>query len=46
MAHDGQDVTNMTQQAVLPDLLTLSAAALPGVQDGVRQGGRIGARAW
>ncbi len=32
MAHDGQDVTNMTQPAVLPDLLTLSAAALPGVQ--------------
>ncbi len=32
MAHDGQDVTNMTQPAVLPDLLTLSAAALPAVQ--------------
>ncbi len=32
MAHDGQDVTNMTQPAVLPDLLTHSAAALPGVQ--------------
>ncbi len=32
MAHDGQDVTNMTQPAVLPDLLSLSAAALPGVQ--------------
>ncbi|WP_299950759.1 acyl-CoA dehydrogenase family protein [uncultured Ruegeria sp.] len=32
MAHDGQDLTNMTQPAVLPDLLTLSAAALPAVE--------------
>ncbi len=32
MAHDGQDVTNMTQHAVLPDLLRLSAAALPAVE--------------
>ncbi|KIC39991.1 acyl-CoA dehydrogenase [Ruegeria sp. ANG-R] len=32
MAHDGQDMTNMTQPAVLPELLTLSAAALPAVQ--------------
>ncbi len=32
MAHDGQDVTNMTQQAVLPELLRLSAAALPAVE--------------
>ncbi len=32
MAHDGQDMTNMTQPAVLPYLLTLSAAALPAVE--------------
>ncbi len=32
MAHDGQDMTNMTQPAVLPDLLTLTAAALPAVE--------------
>ncbi len=32
MAHDGQDMTNMTQPAVLPDLLTLTAAALPPVE--------------
>ncbi|WP_170510972.1 acyl-CoA dehydrogenase family protein [Ruegeria arenilitoris] len=32
MAHDGQDMTNMTSQPVLPDLLTLTGAALPAVQ--------------
>ncbi|WP_170367970.1 acyl-CoA dehydrogenase family protein [Ruegeria arenilitoris] len=32
MAHDGQDTTNMTSQPVLPDLLTLTGAALPAVQ--------------
>ncbi len=32
MAHDGQDLTNMMQQAVLPNLLTLTAAALPAVE--------------
>ncbi len=32
MAHDGQDLTNMMQQAVLPDLLTLTAAALPAAE--------------
>ena len=32
MAHDGQDMTNMTQSAVLPDLLPLTAAALPAVE--------------
>ncbi|SDX59054.1 (2S)-methylsuccinyl-CoA dehydrogenase [Ruegeria halocynthiae] len=31
MAHDGQDMTNMTQPTALPNLLTLSAAALPAV---------------
>ncbi len=31
MAHDGQDVTNMNQPAILPDLLTLTGAALPAV---------------
>ncbi|WP_170526271.1 acyl-CoA dehydrogenase family protein [Ruegeria arenilitoris] len=32
MAHDGQDMTNMTSQPVLPDLLNLTGAALPAVQ--------------
>ena len=32
MAHDGQEMTNMTQPVILPDLLTLTAAALPAVQ--------------
>ncbi|WP_170452897.1 acyl-CoA dehydrogenase family protein [Ruegeria arenilitoris] len=32
MAHDGQDMTNMTSQPVLPDLLTLTGTALPAVQ--------------
>ncbi|EEE36307.1 isobutyryl-CoA dehydrogenase [Rhodobacteraceae bacterium KLH11] len=32
MAHDGQDITNMTRPALLPDLLTLTAAALPAVE--------------
>ncbi|MDA7965988.1 acyl-CoA dehydrogenase family protein [Ruegeria sp.] len=32
MAHDGQDVTQMTTTAVLPDLLTLTGAALPAVE--------------
>ena len=32
MTHDGQEMTNTTQPAILPDLLTLTAAALPAVQ--------------
>ncbi|WP_171208805.1 MULTISPECIES: acyl-CoA dehydrogenase family protein [unclassified Ruegeria] len=32
MPHDGQDVTTMTPAAVLPELLTLTRAALPAVQ--------------
>ena len=32
MANDGQEMTNMTQPVILPDLLTLTAAALPAVQ--------------
>ncbi|MGV6805332.1 MAG: acyl-CoA dehydrogenase family protein [Ruegeria sp.] len=32
MAHDGQDMTNLTSQPVLPDLLALTRAALPAVQ--------------
>ena len=32
MAHDGQDVTNMTTQALLPDLLALTGAAVPAVE--------------
>ncbi|WP_226688922.1 acyl-CoA dehydrogenase family protein [Ruegeria arenilitoris] len=32
MAHDGQDMTQMTTSAILPDLLTLTRAALPAVE--------------
>ncbi|WP_282153192.1 acyl-CoA dehydrogenase family protein [Ruegeria atlantica] len=32
MAHDGQDMTQMTTPAILPDLLTLTRAAAPAVQ--------------
>ncbi|NOD86007.1 MULTISPECIES: acyl-CoA dehydrogenase family protein [unclassified Ruegeria] len=32
MAHDGQDMTEMTTAAVLPDLLNLTRAALPAVE--------------
>ncbi len=32
MAHDGQDVTDMTTPAILPDLLALTRAALPAVE--------------
>ncbi len=32
MAHDGQEVTNMTPAPILPDLLALTSAALPAVQ--------------
>ncbi|WP_170398708.1 acyl-CoA dehydrogenase family protein [Ruegeria arenilitoris] len=32
MAHDGQDMTHMTTSAILPDLLTLTRAALPAVE--------------
>ncbi|WP_170333690.1 acyl-CoA dehydrogenase family protein [Ruegeria arenilitoris] len=32
MAHDGQDMTQMTTSAVLPELLTLTRAALPAVE--------------
>ena len=31
MAHDGQDMTQMTATAILPDLLTLTRAAVPAV---------------
>ena len=31
MAHDGQDMTQMTTDAVLPDLLDLTRAAVPAV---------------
>ncbi|WP_109312290.1 acyl-CoA dehydrogenase family protein [Ruegeria sp. AU67] len=32
MAHDGQDMTQMTTPAILPDLLTLTRAAAPAVE--------------
>ncbi len=32
MAHDGQDMTQMTTSAILPDLLTLTRAAVPAVE--------------
>ncbi len=32
MAHDGQDMTQMTTPAILPDLLTLTRAAVPAVE--------------
>jgi len=32
MAHDGQDMTQMTTSAILPDLLTTTRAALPAVE--------------
>jgi (2S)-methylsuccinyl-CoA dehydrogenase len=32
MAHDGQDMTQMTASAILPDLLTLTRAAVPAVE--------------
>ena len=32
MAHDGQDMTQMTKAAILPDLLTLTRAAVPAVE--------------
>ncbi|MCG7522080.1 acyl-CoA dehydrogenase family protein [Ruegeria sp. Ofav3-42] len=32
MAHDGQDMTQMTTTAILPDLLTLTRAAAPAVE--------------
>ncbi|WP_170547224.1 acyl-CoA dehydrogenase family protein [Ruegeria arenilitoris] len=32
MAHDGQDMTQMTTSAILPELLTLTRAALPAVE--------------
>lgn len=32
MAHDGQDAIDMTQTAVLPDLLSLTAKAVPAVE--------------
>ncbi|MFC6688298.1 acyl-CoA dehydrogenase family protein [Jhaorihella thermophila] len=32
MAHDGQDLTNMTETALLPDLLTLTRAAIGPVE--------------
>ncbi|WP_170787269.1 acyl-CoA dehydrogenase family protein [Ruegeria lacuscaerulensis] len=32
MAHDGQDMTQMTASAILPDLLTLTRAAIPAVE--------------
>ncbi|WP_170608392.1 acyl-CoA dehydrogenase family protein [Ruegeria arenilitoris] len=32
MAHDGQDMTDMTQTPILPDLLTLTGAAIPAVE--------------
>ncbi|MFY2825280.1 acyl-CoA dehydrogenase family protein [Ruegeria sp. MALMAid1280] len=32
MAHDGQDMTQMTPSAILPELLTLTRAALPAVE--------------
>ncbi|WP_170333851.1 acyl-CoA dehydrogenase family protein [Ruegeria arenilitoris] len=44
MAHDGQDTTNMTASAVLPDLLTLTKAALPAVQS-VFDSARVSVRA-
>ncbi|MBO9445366.1 acyl-CoA dehydrogenase family protein [Ruegeria sp. R14_0] len=33
MAHDGQDMTQMTTPAVLPDLLTLTRVAVPAVNE-------------
>ncbi|WP_170476899.1 acyl-CoA dehydrogenase family protein [Ruegeria arenilitoris] len=33
MAHDGQDMTDMTQTPILPDLLTLTGAAIPAVEN-------------
>ncbi len=52
MAHDGQDLTTSTQTPILPDLLTLTAAAVPPVdalyetarsvvRDLVSDGGRV-----
>ncbi|MES0827816.1 acyl-CoA dehydrogenase family protein [Ruegeria sp. SCP11] len=32
MAHDGQDMTQMTTSAILPDLLTMTRAVLPAVE--------------
>ncbi len=32
MAHDGQDMTQMTTHAILPDLLTLTRQAVPAVE--------------
>ncbi len=32
MAHDGQDMTQMTTSEILPDLLTLTRAAVPAVE--------------
>ena len=32
MAHDGQDMTQMTTPAILPDLLTMTRAAAPAVE--------------
>ncbi|WP_171126839.1 MULTISPECIES: acyl-CoA dehydrogenase family protein [unclassified Ruegeria] len=32
MAHDGQDMTQMTTSAILPDLLTLTRVAVPAVE--------------
>ncbi|MEM1004127.1 MAG: acyl-CoA dehydrogenase family protein [Pseudomonadota bacterium] len=32
MAHDGQDMTQMTKSAILPDLLALTRAAVPAVE--------------
>ncbi len=32
MAHDGQDMTQMTTSAILPDLLTLTRTAVPAVE--------------
>ena len=32
MAHDGQDMTQMTTSAILPDLLALTRAAVPAVE--------------